>query len=225
MRTCHRLTALLAVLMLFTAGAALAQEEENTTTFLVTIRNITGNQIISPPVVVSHSLLTKVFRLGRPASPEVAAIAEDADASGLMALVANDPEVLEMVVAEGGPVPPGQSRTLEIHASHRYPLLSMLGMLVTTNDAFFGVESLSLNNAPRVTRFTAPAYDAGSEANNESCAFIPGPPCGNPGVRATGGAEGFIHVHPGIHGVGDLAASAWDWRNPVVHITVVRLGV
>ena len=48
----------------------------------------------------------------------------------------------------------------------------------------------------------AAAYDAGSEYNSEDCAFIPGPPFGNGGVRDTDGAEGYVQILSGIHGIG-----------------------
>lgn len=69
----------------------------------------------------------------------------------------------------------------------------------------------------------AEAYDAGSEANSESCTYIPGPPCGNAEVRDTGDAEGFVHVHAGVHGIGDLDPAMHDWRNPVAEITIKRV--
>jgi hypothetical protein len=31
-------------------------------------------------------------------------------------------------------------------------------------------------------------------------------------------------VHAGIHGVGDLQASEYDWRNPVAYVSVRRMG-
>jgi hypothetical protein len=34
------------------------------------------------------------------------------------------------------------------------------------------------------------------------------------------GGEGFVHIHAGIHGIGNLEASEYDWRNPVARITV-----
>jgi hypothetical protein len=66
----------------------------------------------------------------------------------------------------------------------------------------------------------ANAYDAGSEANAELCEHIPGPPCGNGGVRNIEGAEGYVHIHAGIHGIGDLEPDKADWRNPVVEIRI-----
>ena len=62
-----------------------------------------------------------------------------------------------------------------------------------------------------------------SEENNEDGAFIPGPPFGNANVRATGNAEGFVHVHAGVHGIMSLAPETYDWRNPVVGVTIRRV--
>ena len=73
-------------------------------------------------------------------------------------------------------------------------------------------------------RFLIPAYDAGSEADNELCAYRPGPPCGSVGVRATEGVEGFVHIHAGIHGGGDLNPATYDWRNPVAKVSIQRIG-
>ncbi len=67
------------------------------------------------------------------------------------------------------------------------------------------------------------AYDAGSEENNEDGAFIPGPPFGCCGGRATDGAEGFVHIHSGVHGIADLAPEVYDWRNPTAMIRVTRI--
>ena len=66
------------------------------------------------------------------------------------------------------------------------------------------------------------AYDAGSETNTEDCASIPGPPCGNPGVRDTSNAEGFVHIHSGIHGVGDVTESTYTWDGPVALVEIKR---
>jgi hypothetical protein len=35
-----------------------------------------------------------------------------------------------------------------------------------------------------------------------------------------GGGEGFVHVHRGIHGVGDLKPIGRDWRNPVATVSI-----
>jgi hypothetical protein len=200
---------------------ALAQPAAAQSTVTVPITNI-SKQIISPPVVASHSWMTRVFNPGKPASDELAALAEDGDFSGLVAALEGDENVLDVAVGDGL-LMPGETVSLEVAVTGFYDRISAVGMLVTTNDAFFGLESLSFRGSPTsVVRTTAPAYDAGTEANSESCAFIPGPPCGNPMVRDTAGAEGFIHVHPGLHGLADLSPADWDWQNPVALIKVAR---
>ncbi len=69
-----------------------------------------------------------------------------------------------------------------------------------------------------------PGDDAGSEPNDESCANIPGPQCNNgQGSSPTTSGEGFIHVHAGIDGVGDLTAADYDWRNPMASVTVRKV--
>ena len=66
------------------------------------------------------------------------------------------------------------------------------------------------------------AYDAGSERNNELRSHIPGPCCNNPFVRDPEGA--LIAPHAGITGVGELDPAVYGWDEPVVKITIERLG-
>ncbi len=191
----------------------------------VTVTNLTRGQIISPVVVASHRPgFEPLFQLGAPASDELAMVAEDAILGPLYEMLSNSPDVLDVEILEGmgGPIPPGESASIIINVQGGFRFLSMAGMLVTTNDAFFAVRGARVP-AHGTRTFRSPAYDAGSETNTEDCAHIPGPPCGNPMVRVTDGAEGYVHIHAGIHGVGNLAPSEHDWRNPVAKITVSRL--
>jgi hypothetical protein len=191
--------------------------------YMVTITNLTYDQIISPPVVVVHDERFRLFQPGQPAGGELAALAEDGMTGPLVGLLEVSTGVTDYAVAGGG-IPPAGSVTVELSARGQGKMLSLAGMLVSTNDAFVGLDGHTLSSgfaaafgAPSVG---APAYDAGSEANTESCDHIPGPPCGSPGVRVTDGAEGFVHVHRGIRGVGDLDESAKDWKNPVARIRI-----
>ena len=34
----------------------------------------------------------------------------------------------------------------------------------------------------------------------------------------SGGEEGYVHIHAGIHGIGDFGASDRYWRNPAAYI-------
>ena len=209
MSSCKRLswTAVVFVLAVALSGVAHAQWQ-------VTITNATANQIISPPIVVSHGASADLWEVGEPALDEIAAVAEDADASGLLALLGSLGAVNDFAIADGVLLP-GDSVTLVIDPGAR---LSALGMLVTTNDAFFGLDSA--RGVRRGSVFYAPAYDAGSERNTQRCAHIPGPPCGNAGVRVTNGAEGFVHISPGIVKRGNLRERDFGWDNPVVKISV-----
>jgi hypothetical protein len=101
-------------------------------------------------------------------------------------------------------------------------------MLIPTNDGFFAVNGVEAPEGNRTLTVFSPAYDAGSEVNDELCASIPGPDfveCGGPGGggKPVGGEEGYVHIHRGMHGVGDFNASARDWRNPVAQIVIQRV--
>ena len=205
-----RLGALLLTLILGLGASASVAEAS---AFDVTITNL-SNQIFSPPIVVSHRASVSVFKAGEPASDELAAMAEDADAAGLIALLGTTSGVRDVGVG-GDVIMPGQSMTVRVDAGGSHRTFTVLGMLVTTNDSFYSARKSLRKSAT----FTGPAYDAGSEANTWDCAHIPGPPCGNPGVRVTAGAEGFIKISEGINR-GSLRPL--DWRNPVVKVRVER---
>ncbi|MDX2436916.1 MAG: spondin domain-containing protein [Acidobacteriota bacterium] len=208
---------ILAMFVAVIAGAALPAAAQYSATVYIT--NL-SQQIISPPVVASHTWKVAVFAPGQPASSDLAALAEDGDGSGLVDLLSEHAEVFD-VAAAAGPILPGETVVLQLQFRGKYNRFSAVGMLVTSNDAFFGLNSYFIDPSQKVHRTVAPAWDAGSEANNELCDFIPGPPCGNPFMRATDGAEGFVSIHSGIHGTGDLLPSEWAWQNPVVEIAVI----
>lgn len=215
---------LMAVLtgIIFSAAVAPSAADNGGHRYAVTITNITRGQIISPPIVFSHKYRFELFQLGAPASDALAQLAEDGMTAPLAAELQASPLVYDVATAAGG-IPPGQSITVEVQAKGRFAFISAAGMLVSSNDAFFAVRGLKVPQWIISETETAEAYDAGSEANTESCDTIPGPPCGSPGVRDTNGAEGYVHVHAGIHGSGDLAPEDFDWRNPVAQIEVHRI--
>lgn len=210
-----------AVMLLTGVLIVAASQEDDGVRYRVTVTNITRGQILSPAVVVSTRGQISLFSLGSPASAELAAVAEDAINGPLVAALSENPRV-KQVREMSGPILPGHSASVTIAGAGGRDQIGIVSMLVTTNDAFFALNGV---NAPRegtTTHFSV-AYDAGSERNNEKCAFIPGPPCGNVGKRDTVGAEGFVHVHAGIHGTADLKPDMHDWRNPVALIRIARL--
>jgi len=211
-----RITLLLVLTLALAALPAAAQPVE---TFKVTVTNLTFGQVISPPLAVSHSRDFALWHVGEPASPELVGIAEDALYGPMMAYLPTVAAVEDFDRA-AAPLPPGHSVTLMVDAAYPFNEISVVGMLVTTNDAFFGVHAPQLPFKRMTDVYFGNAYDAGSEVNNEDCAFVPGPPCENVGVRDPDGAEGFVHIHRGIFGIGDLVPEVRDWRNPVAKVTI-----
>jgi len=219
MRTCNRAVVLAAlILCLIVPAAAHAQQSH---TYRVTITNLTQHQIFSSPIVATHTPGTGIFHVGQTVDEPFWLMAEDGEAAPLATKLEADPRVGDVAVS---PVflMPGKSITLTVVSTPPFFRLSAVGMLVTTNDSFFGLDSYPLTG-PWLQRVNVPAFDAGTEANNEDCAYVPGPPCGNLHQRATDGAEGFVSVSPGIKGTGDLDPATFDWRNPVAQIKIVRV--
>lgn len=186
----------------------------------VTITNLTpvGSQPLSPPLVVVHSRRADVWSLGEIANHGVAAIAEDADNSVLESALPMVRGVRSVRTVPGGPIAPGASRTFTVESGDRADRLSVLTMLVNTNDAFTGLDAVHLRGHGATLRTRA--YDAGSEVNNERTTHIPGPCCNNPFVRAPEGA--VIRMHGGITGVGDLDPAVYGWTGPAARFQIER---
>jgi len=188
--------------------------------FTVTITNATASQVITPPLLVTHNDQVALFNLGQPAPDYLVPLAEGGDTSVFDGV--DDLQEVSSVVLADGPILPGHSASFSIETDSEHPLLTVAAMLATSNDAFIALNGQPLDFAASSQSYNATVYDAGSESNSEDCQFIPGPPCGNPGVRDTGGAEGFVYVHSGLHGSGDLQPSIYSWNNPGAVISVTR---
>jgi len=186
-------------------------------TYEVTVTNGTPYQVIAPPIVIAHDRDFKLFKIGEAASDGLAYLAENGDPSMLASELSGNPDVVATAI--GGPVLPGKTVTVEIQAP-RHARFSIAGMLANTNDAFFSVMGVGSHGMEM-----GHVFDAGSEANNEDCAYVPGPACpsGSGNARDTADAEGFVHFHTGVHGIKDLNASQLDWRGPVAIVKVRRM--
>lgn len=206
-------------LLLGAAGAASAMEYE------VTVTNLTRGQQFTPILVASHKAGVRLFELGSPATPQLKTLAEEGNVAPLTALLLGNPDVRE-VVNSGGLLNPGQSVTQRVSTRGSFDNVSVAAMLIPTNDGFFAVNGAEGPNGQDTITVFSPAYDSGTERNDEACASIPGPnfiECGGPGGGGTpGGGEGYVHIHAGIHGIGDLDPAIRDWRNPVARITIRR---
>lgn len=210
-------SALLALGAFAFAGTALGQSYE------ISITNLTAGQTFTPPVAVVHTEEVQPFTLGQPASDELVALAEAGDTAPLVALLETLPAVGGLITGDE-PIAPGATGTLVLEGAEGFDRVAVASMLVPTNDGFYALngELLPAAAGESVTYF-AYAYDAGSETNDELCASIPGPPdvCAGEGLSPEDTGEGYVHIHRGIHGIGDLVAADRDWRNPVAMITIV----
>lgn len=198
-----------------------ALADDNMRTYEVSVTNLTRGVSFTPILVATHRSNVDLFTAGHEASPELATIAEGGDTGPLAAKIGATRNA--STNASAGLLGPGQTATITVNAIRDARHFSLAAMMLPTNDGFIAVNNMSLpmGKSRRVTYYSS-AYDAGSEPNDELCASIPGPTCGGEGASPGAGGEGFVHVHAGIHGIGNLAPADYDWRNPVAQITVRR---
>jgi hypothetical protein len=216
------------------AGAA-----NGVTSWHVKITNLTTGQPMSPPLWAIHDSKQHLWQVGKQATNGATLIAEDAFATPLNVLLQTDPDVLGAAVVLPAvtdpvtppPIPPGAAREFDIGTRGKFNRVSMIWMLVRSNDAFSGLDSLWLgadngkkgkkSNKRKLKNRTllVNAYDAGTEKNNEVGTFIPGPPFGHMFVRDQDAQ--LIAPHPGLRQDGELAA--YIWQDPVARIEIKRL--
>lgn len=190
--------------------------------FEVTITNITKGEIFTPVMVASHRQGVHLFEAGHPASTELEILAEGGDTAPLSSKLL-DEGALDVVTTDGV-LPPGQSVTVHVRMDQLHNHVSIAAMLVPSNDAFIAVNGVRGPGPFRSNTVLSPAYDAGTENNDELCVSIPGPPfiCAGEGYSA-GGGEGYVYIHSGIHGIGDLPSADHDWNNPVAKIGIRQI--
>ena len=188
----------------------------------VTITNVTRGETFTPFLIASHrSDPHLLFTPGAMASEALAALAEGGDTAPLEAVLSADPKVND-TAGSGGLLEPGDSVTVTIRARPGRDHISLAAMLIPTNDGFTAAQNIALPRGRHTETLYIPAYDAGSEPNDELCVSIPGPVCGGAGGSPGVGGEDYVHIHAGIHGVGDLIPAERDWRNPVARVVIQR---
>lgn len=224
----HRLTrttiglAFVAMLLALVAiGPAEAGAEAE---YRVTVYNVTDGQPQTPWVVATHSGPIKAFRSGQPASPGLQSVAENGGVPDLVAELSG--VVYDAAVAGSAPVAPGGSASAYVTAGPGARKLTVVGMLICTNDGFAGLNSVTLNRSGSQT-FYGYAYDAGTEINTQDYADLV-PPCDGMGVTGMSNPDlaenGVVHPHPGITDDGDLSTAVHGWDGPVIKVLVERVG-
>lgn len=116
------------------------------TDYEITVTNLTSGIHFTPLLVTAHPESADVFEPGEPASAELQTVAEGGDTTALAALLEG---VSASVAVDDDLLAPGESRTFMI-SNDENPTntrLSIVGMLLPTNDGFVGLDSLELPGA------------------------------------------------------------------------------
>ncbi len=196
--------------------------------FEVVTINLTAGQPLSPIAVSVHDNSRSAFAVGEPASMGLELLAEGGDNSELLT------ELAGVADASGdAPVGPGGTETLTVELPDDQTAgldLSVMTMLVNTNDAIVGVNGADVSGMAvgdsRV--FNAIAYDAGTEANSEAAGTMPGPADGGEGFNADrDDIADQVTMHPGVITADDgLASSVLNqshrWDNPAIRVRITR---
>lgn len=206
----------------------------------VTVQNLTRGLYFTPLLVTTHPAGTGLFSAGQPASDGIQAMAEGGDTSALQDLLAQLSCDFDANPA-GGLLAPGASATANLQGGSgtNNPLLSVVSMILPSNDGFIGLNSIHIPTEPGTYTYDVNTYDAGTEANDElrgsgapGQAGMPVPPpldplLGNNGSGVTTSAEGFIHIHRGNlgdtdanGGISDIDSQRHRWLTPAARITV-----
>jgi hypothetical protein len=199
--------------------------QKKTVEFEVTLENLTpatgegSSQPFSPPVLATHKSHMRLFKLHRYASDEMRQIAEDAVNGPMVEKLSNSRKVFDVVEGSEVIFPEG-AVSFKISAKRGYHRLSLVSMLVNTNDAFTGISGARLPYRGDKVYYLY-AYDAGTEKNTEMTDHIPGPCCGNPLVRVP--THEKIKIHRGLKGKGDLDPEIYGWHKKVAKLTIRRL--
>ena len=159
---------------------------------------------------------------GQMAKEPLALLAENGTPGPLIDYFTENSNGVKSVEAftDGVPYVGGESLQIMVEVSAAYPLVTVASMAINTNDGFVALNGVEVYAGMTINE---PGLDAGSEENNEDCDSIPGPACMDmDGNERSGNGEGFVHVHRGIHGVGQdgLEPDQYDWRNPMMRVSV-----
>lgn len=191
--------------------------------FRVSVQNVTAANGISPFLGVVGSSQFSLFELGMPASKGIATVAETGNTALLEEelMEMNESEVRSVQKAEGGPIGPGEKRSIEFHLRRSQihgATLHLVAMIGLSNDSFIAVRGFPLSQLKRGDQisFNAMNYDAGSEENT-----------GNREDFGMGGhpvekAEGRVSIDRGLNPAGN-ADHLIAWGAVAARVTLERI--
>lgn len=190
----------------------------------VQVINLTNAQPLSPVAAVLHAT-GNLWTFGEPASEALEKMAEGGDNSDILAWA----DALANVTTDA-PVGPGATVTFSVSTQDETAMkLSLATMLVNTNDAFSGLNSVDLSGLMQgdSKTWSLAAYDAGTEANSEAAGTIPGPADQGEGFNAERNDIDKVVRHAGVVSQHDglstsVLTEAHRFDNPVMRVTVTR---
>ena len=210
--------------------------------FDVTIKNLTSGQPFSPPIAIAHNAPSTLFTDGEEASVALEELAEGG-ATDALAESLSDGDLLGLGMLDEPLGPAGTSAAIRVDIENadftEDARLSVLTMLVNTNDGFTAVNAMDIGGmaVDAMATFRAPAWDAGTEANSEAAGTMPGP------ADSAEDSVGFdaersdllneVRFHSGVISGSELTSVSDNFMsvlgdvnrfdNPVAEITVVRV--
>jgi len=189
--------------------------------YKITVTNITKGISFTPFLAATHNRHESFFSVGESVSDEVSRVAEGGDISALNDQLTDSANV-HSTASTGALLMPGESVELMIDSSRKFKRLSLISMLLPTNDTVVALQGVRLPKHGKVT-YLVDAYDAGTETNDEFCANIPGPHCGGAPFSPEDDGEGYAYPSPAIHGLADLSTETYQWNGPVAKVVIERM--
>ena len=182
----------------------------------ITVTNLqtTDGALLTPFFLATTDGVYDFFDVGSAASASLESLAEDGATGGRITAALNSGGVNEALATPGGPLAPGDVRTVTFYATSTNNLtryLSFASMVIPSNDAFIGNDSpLEIDlfdaNGNLIQRVGDGAfvitgddvYDAGTEVNDEIPANTAALAQAAPNTGVT--ENGVITQHPGFQG-------------------------
>lgn len=204
-----------------------SDDDTMTSTYEVQVNNLTHAQPLSPVGVLLHSEETQIWSIGAEASIELEDLAEGGSNAALLAV---EDDYLEVTASGEGLIMPGQSETITLSVSGESSnkFLSVVTMLVNTNDAFTGTSGLDISDLDEgeSRSLRLGVYDAGTEVNDELVNTIPGQM--GEGFNAERLDSNKVSRHPGVVGSDDgyadsVLTSLHKFDNPAVSLNITRI--
>jgi hypothetical protein len=221
------ITATIMAASLLSACGSSSDDDDEMMSYEISVTNLSSNQPLSPVAAQLHNSNFKAWQVGSMASEALEVLAEGGDNSSLLALGSGD---VYSALSGTGAIMPGVSETLTIESGVYSDInLTLVTMLVNTNDAFAGKTQLDLSElmVGDSQKHYLPVYDAGTEGNSELDGTIPGPIDGGEGFNMARDDVDYVARHPGVVGVDhgyseSVLNSTHGFDSPVALLTITR---